>query len=211
MKRLAPAITLLALLGLAGICLAAPPGYRLLEATVASVNGEVIFLSDVKREACFYRCGVVSGLPSTELPLAQARQKLIADVLVLQERKKLGMGTVDNAAIDAMASDIGSGMKKCSSPCATAISGEEVRDLAARRLMLREFLEKSVAVFIVINEEEVRREMALRSRAGHPDVELSEEKVRRELFADEAANEIRNWFSRVTSKSRIVLSPMEEQ
>lgn len=197
-------------LAFAATCLAAPPGYRLLESTAASVNGEVIFISDVSREACFHRCGAVPGQPAAELSLAEARQKLVADALVLQEQKKLGLGAVDNAALAAMAADIASRMKKCAYRCAAAVSDEGIRDLAYRRLMVRDFLDKSVAVFIDVNDEEVRKEMASRIRAGAPDSELSEEKIRRDLFSEEAAAEIRNWFARAASKSRIMLSPMAE-
>lgn len=197
-------------LAFAATCLASPPGYRLLESTAASVNGEVVFLSDVSREACFYRCGAVPGQPAVELPLAEARQKLVADVLVLQEQRKLGLGAVDNAALAAMAADIAARMKRCSSRCADAVSDAEMRDMAHRRLMVRDFLDKSVAVLIDVNDEEVRREMSSRMRAGAPDSDLSEEKIRRDLFSEEAVSEIRNWFARAASKSRIVLSPMEE-
>jgi hypothetical protein len=35
--------------------------------------------------------------------------------------------------------------------------------------------------------------------------------VRRELLEQKAEREVRNWFDRVTSKSRILLSPLEER
>ncbi len=211
MKRFPVILITAVLLTLAATCRAAPPGYRLMEATAASVNGEVIFLSDVSREACFYRCGAVPGQPASEIPLPEARRKLVSDALVLQERVKLGLGAVDNAALAAMTAVIESGMKKCLSPCAAADSGEAARGLATRRLMVREFLEKNVAVFINVTDEDVRKEMDVRSRAGAPESELSEAKIRSDLFAEEAAAEIRNWFSRAASKSRIVLSPMAGQ
>ena len=197
-------------MALAETCQGAPSGYRLMEATAASVNGEVIFLSDVSREACFYRCGAVPGQPASEIPLPEARQKLVADVLVLQERVKLGLGGVDNSALATMAAVIESGMKKCLSPCAAAVSGKAARGLADRRLMVREFLEKNIAVFINVTDEDVRKELDVRSRTGAPESELSEAKIRSDLFAEEAAAEIRNWFSRAASKSRIVYSPMAE-
>ena len=210
MKRSSVLLCIAVLLTVAEICQGAPPGYRLVEATAASVNGEVIFLSDVSREACFYRCGAMPGQPASEIPPQEARKKLVADVLVLQERVKLGLAAVDNAAIAAMAAAIEADMKKCSSPCADAVSGEAVRGLAARRLMVREFLEKNVAVFINVTDEDVRKELEMRSRAGAPESELSEAKIRSDLFAEEATTEIGNWFSRAASKSSIVFSLMAE-
>lgn len=200
-----------AFLMLAETGIAAPPGYKLAEAAAASVNGEVIFLSDVEREACFYRCGAVPGQPAAELSYNDARQKLVSDMLVLQEQRKLGLGTVDNAATAAAAAEIESRMKKCSSPCAASVTGKDARELASRRLLVRDFLARSVGVFIDVNDEEVRREIDRRTRAGEPPAELTEEKVRKKLYEDKAAEEIRNWFSRAASKSRIVLPPPAEQ
>ncbi|MBI5574734.1 MAG: hypothetical protein HY896_00030 [Deltaproteobacteria bacterium] len=198
-------------LAIAETCIAAPPGYRLIEAAAASVNGEVIFLSDVEREACFSRCGAVPGQPAVELAFADARQRLVSDTLVLQEQKKLGLGGVDNAAIAAAASEIEARMKRCASPCAASVSEKDARELASRRLMVRDFLERSVAVFIDVNEEEVQREIERRSRAGAQPGDLAPEKVRKSLYEAKAADEIRNWFGRAASKSRIVLSPQVER
>lgn len=191
-------------------CQAAPPGYRLVEAAAASVNGEVIFLSDVTKEACFYRCGAVYGLPAVELSFADVRQRLINDWLVLQEQKKLGLGGVDNAAVEAAGAQIESLMKGCPSPCAAGVTGKDSRELASRRLLVRDFLERGIAVFIDVNDEEVRREIDMRSRAGATGEDLSPEKIRKDLYQEKASAEIRNWFARVASKSRIVLSPQPE-
>ena len=35
--------------------------YRIYESTAASVNGEVLFVSDVARETCFLRCAAMPG------------------------------------------------------------------------------------------------------------------------------------------------------
>jgi hypothetical protein len=198
------------LLALAGAGAAAPEGFRMIESVAASVDGEVIFLSDVEREACFYRCGTVPGQAPRELSLSAAREKLIADTLVLQEQKKLDLGAVDNASLQGAAAEALSRMRTCASPCANAVTGPQVRDLMHRRLLVRDFLERRVAVFIDVNDEEVRKEIEQRSRSGAPPEELSEEKVRKDLFEAEAAAEIRNWFARATSKSRVVLSPLPE-
>ncbi|MGE5700555.1 MAG: hypothetical protein ACM31N_10905 [Deltaproteobacteria bacterium] len=208
MKR--PSLFLCLFFALSGTCAAAPEGYRAVESVAASVNGEVVFLSDVAREACFYRCGTVPGQAPQELSLAQAREKLIADTLVIQEAEKLGLGAVDNAALAAPTAESLSRTRKCGHACAEGVTEAHVRDLVRRRLLVRDFLEKRIAVFIEVNEEEVRREIGQRSHAGAPPADLSEEAVRKSLYAEKAAAEIRNWFSRSTSRSRIVLSPLSE-
>jgi hypothetical protein len=144
------------------------------------------------------------------MTLARAREMLVADTLVLQEAKKLGLEGVDNTALASAAAEALSRARKCESPCARSLGEPEVRDLLRRRMLVREFLEQRVAVFIEVDDEEVRKEIEQRSRAGALPEELSEEKVRKRLYEEEAASEIRNWFSRTTSKSRIVLSPLSE-
>ncbi|MDA8122445.1 MAG: hypothetical protein M0Z38_07770 [Deltaproteobacteria bacterium] len=201
---------LLFLLALSGTCAGDTAGHRLIESTAASVNGEVIFLSDLAREACFYRCGMTPGEPARELSLAGAREKLIADVLVLQEQRKLGLGGQDNAAMAKAVAEAATRKAECSSPCASALTDEETRDFIRRRILAREFLEKRVAVFIEVNDEEARREIVRRTRAGAAQGDLQEEKVRKDLFEEKVANGVQSWFDRAASKSRIVLSPMKE-
>lgn len=203
-------LTIAVSVALAATGSAAPDEYRMIESVAASVNGEVVFLSDVAREACFYRCGAVPGLEAQEVSLSRAREKLVADTLVLQEQKKLGLGGVDNAALaDATAKTL-SRMRGCASPCEAAITEAEVRDLLRRRLLVRDFLEQRVGVFIEITDEDVRKEIDRHSRSGAPPEEISVEMVRKRLYEEKAAAEIRNWFARTTSKSRIVLSPLPE-
>jgi hypothetical protein len=204
-------IFLCVLLALSGTSAAAPGEYRAIESVAASVNGEVVFLSDVEREACFYRCGAVPGQDSQDMTLAGAREKLVADTLVIQESKKLGLGAVDNAALESSTAISLSRTRKCGDPCAEAVTEAQIRDLVMRRLLVGDFLERRVAVFIEINDEEVRREIGQRSRAGARPEELSEEVVRKSLYAEKVAAEIRNWFARSTSRSRIVLSPLSEK
>lgn len=193
-----------------GTCAGDPVGYRLIESAAASVNGEVVFLSDVAREACFYRCGMTPGEAVRELSLADAREKLIADVLVLQEQSKLGLGGQDNAAMAAAVAEAATRKAECSSPCASAITDAETRDFIRRRTLVREFLEKRVAVFMEVNDEEARREIVRRTRAGAAQGDLREAKVRKDLFEEKVANGVQSWFDRAASKSRIVLSPMGE-
>lgn len=209
--RVRPAVlAVLAFLMLSGTAAGDPGGYRLIESAAASVNGEVIFLSDVVREACFYRCGMAPGQAAREMTLSRAREKLIADVLVLQEQRKLGLGGADNATLaDAVAQAV-SRKAECPSPCAADLSDAEVRDFVQRGVLVRDFMEKRVAVFIEVNDEEVRRDIVSRTRAGAGPEDLQEEKVRRDLFEEKVASGVQSWFARAASKSRIVLSPLEE-
>lgn len=188
-----------------------PGGYRLFEATSATVNGEVIFFSDVLREACIAGCGAFPGDGPSDRSLSGSRDRLIADTLVVQEEEKLGLGTVDDFVLAETAARASRIMAACPSPCAGGISDAQLRNSVARKLLVREFLRKRVAVFVDVNEEEVQREIQRRaSRSGIPPGQIPEETVRKDLHEEKAAREIRNWFDRATSKSRIVLSPLEE-
>lgn len=189
----------------------ADDGLRLVDATAASVNGEVIFLSDVNREACLYRCGAFPGDDPVPMTLAQARDRLIADTLVLQEQKKLGLGAPDNAALVEAAAGTASRLAGCADPCGRAAGGEAAREFAARRLAVREFLSKRISVFVEVSDEDVAGEVDRRkARDGAPAGDLSPEAIRGELFREKASREIRNWYERAASKSRIMLSPLEE-
>ena len=187
-------------------------GYRLFDAMAATVNGEVIFLSDVIREACLAKCGIFPGEEPADLSLAASRDRLIADALVMQEQEKLELGAVDNAALREAAARAGDILERCPSSCAREVLPGQVRDYVERRLLVRDFLRKRVSVFVEVNEEELQREIQRRaSRSGTSPAEISEGTVRKELLEEKAAREIRNWFERATSKSRILLSPLEER
>ncbi len=201
----------------AGVCLAflaaaaaGDDGFRLFDATAASVNGEVIFGSDVEREACFYRCGAFPGDSPAPMTKAQARDRLVSDTLVLQEQRKLGLGTVDNAALAAAAAETSERIGACADPCARAVRPDEVREFAARRLAVREFLVKRISVFVDVTDDDVAAEVRRRQMRGAEGGSASPEKVREELFREKAAREIRNWFERTASKSKILLAPLEE-
>jgi DNA segregation ATPase FtsK/SpoIIIE-like protein len=187
-------------------------GYRIFEAMAATVNGEVIFLSDVIREECLAKCGVFPGDEPVALSLSASRDRLVADTLVMQEQEKLELGAVDNAVLretTARAEDI---LERCPSSCAREILPGQVRDYVERRLLVRDFLRKRVSVFVEVDEEEVQREIQRRaSRSGTSPEALSEGTVRKELLEEKTTREIRNWFDRATSKSRILLSPLEER
>ena len=187
-------------------------GYRLYEATAATVNGKVIFLSDVVREVCLAGCGAFPGDEPADRSLSAARERLIADTLVGEEEEKLELGPVDNVALRETAARAMDIVRRCPSPCAKQVSDDQVRDYVARRLSVQEFLRKRVSVFIDVNEEEVQREVQRRiSRLGLRPEDVAEETVRKELLEEKAAREIRNWFDRAMSKSRILRSPLEER
>jgi len=186
--------------------------YRLYEATAATVNGEVLFLSDVVREACLRACGAFPGDEPVVLSLPEARDRLIADTLVRQEEEKLALGTVDNTVLQKAVAEASVAMKSCLLPCAKEVSDEQVRDYVARRLLVREFLRKRISPFVDVKEEDVEREIARRAaQSGVRPEDVSREEVRKKLLEENSAREIRNWFERATSKSNIVLSPLEER
>jgi len=87
--------------------------YRVYESTAASVNGEVLFVSDVEREACFLRCAAMPGTGEEILSLRGARDRLVLDTLALQEQRKLLLGAVDNAALEGYARGAASRMAAC--------------------------------------------------------------------------------------------------
>jgi len=187
-------------------------GYRLYEATAATVNGEVLFLSDVVRESCLRACGAFPGDEPVVMSLTEARDRLIADTLVRQEEEKLALGTVDNTALQKAVAGASATMKSCLLPCAKDVSDEQVRNYVARRLLVREFLRKRISAFVDVKEEDVEREIAHRAaRSGVPPEDVSREAVRKELLEESSAREIRNWFKRATSKASILLSPLEER
>lgn len=189
----------------------AAEGYRVYESTAASLNGEVLFVSDVTREACFLRCAAMPGSKEEILSLAGARDRLILDTLALQEQRKLLLGTVDNATLERYAQDAESRMSACPSPCRQGISSGEIREWIRRKLLLRDFFNRRVAVFVELKEEDVRKELARRAAASGNAAEPAYDQVRREMLDALIAREIRNWQTRAASKSRLILSPMEER
>jgi len=185
-------------------------GYRLFESTAASINGKVLFRSDLLREACLLRCGAFPGDEPADLPLAEVRERRIREILVLQEEEKLGLGQVDNAALQENSTEAEARVSACADPCAGDVDASAVRDFVKRRLVIREFLQKRVAVFVEVSDDEVRREIDRRVSRGEILREsVSEEAIRGELFGEKVARAVRTWYDRVTSKSKIVRSPLE--
>jgi hypothetical protein len=189
----------------------AAEGYRVYESTAASVNGEVLFVSEVVREACFLGCAAMPGTGAEILSLHEARDRLILDTLALQEQRKLLLGAVDNVALEGAAREAESRMTACPSPCKREISTGETREWIRRQLLLRDFFNRRVAVFVDVKREDVRKEVARKSSSPGNDARPNWKEVRQEMLDARIAQEIRNWQTRAASKSRIILSPMEDR
>ena len=209
MNRCVP--TLLVLLSLSPAAGRAAEGYRVYESTVASVNGEVLFVSDVAREACFLRCAAMPGTGEEILPPREVRDRMILDTLALQEQRKLLLGAVDNVTLTGYAREAESRMAACPSPCGREIAPGELQEWIRRKQLLRDFYNRRVAVFVEVKDDDVRRELARRSSAPGNGAKPTEEQVRDEMRDARIATEIRNWQVRAASKARIVLSPMEDR
>jgi len=206
-----PVPILLGLLLLTPATVGAVEGYRVYESTAASVNGEVLFVSEVAREACFLRCAAMPGTREEILSARGARDRLILDTLALQEQRKLLLGTVDNTTLEGYTREAETRMASCSSPCKREIAPGETREWIRRKLLLRDFFNRRVAVFVEMKDDDVRRELARRSSAPGSGAMPTEEQVRDEMRDARIAQEIRNWQSRAASKSRLILSPMEDR
>ena len=202
---------LLGLLFLSPAAEAAAEEYRVYESTAASVNGEVLFVSDVGREVCFLRCAAMPGTEEEILSLREARDRLILDTLALQEQRKLLLGAVDNAVLEGYAREAESRMAACSSPCKGEIVPGETREWVRRKLLLRDFFNRRVSVFVEVKDDDVQKELARRTSAPGNGAEPSWEEVRDEMLDARIAQEIRNWQSRAASKSRLILSPLEDR
>jgi hypothetical protein len=202
---------LLVLLFLSPAAARAAEGYRVYESTAASVNGEVLFVSDVAREACFLGCAAMPGTGEEILSLRDVRDRLILDMLALQEQRKLLLGAVDNVTLEEYVREAESRMAACSSPCRREIAPGETREWIRRKLLIRDFFNRRVAVFVDVKRADVRREVERRSASPGNDAVPTREEVREEMLNARIAQEIRNWQTRAASKSRIVISPMEDR
>ena len=202
---------LLALLFLPPATARALDGYHLYESSAASVNGEVLFASDVAREVCFLGCAAMPGTGEETLSLRQARDRLILETLALQEQRKLLLGAVDNAILEGYAREAESRMAACPSPCRREIPPGETREWVRRKLLLRDFFNRRVVVFVEVKDEDVQKEFARRSSVPGIGATPTLEQVREEMLDAQIAREIRNWQTRAASKSRLILSPMEDR
>jgi Fe-S oxidoreductase len=202
---------LLFLLFLSPCAAHAVEGYRVLESTAASVNGEVLFVSDVVREACFLECAAMPGTGGEIFSLRAARDRLVLETLALQEQRKLLLGSVDNVTLEKDAREAEARMGACPSPCKQGITPGETREWVRRKLLLRDFFNRRVAVFVDLKRGDVQKELARRASSPGSGAAPTREEVRKELLEARIAEEIRNWQTRAASKSRIILSPMEDR
>ncbi|TFH30218.1 MAG: hypothetical protein E4G97_06050 [Deltaproteobacteria bacterium] len=202
---------LLVLLFLSPGAARAAEGYRVYESTAASVNGEVFFVSDVVREACFLECAAMPGAGKEIHSLREARDRLILDTLALQEQRKLLLGAVDNVTFEKVAREAESRMAACPSPCKEEVPPGKTREWIQRKLLLRDFFDRRVGVFVDVKSSDVERELARRSSSLGNVADSSPEEVRKEMLDARIAQEIRNWQTRAASKSRVILSPMEDR
>jgi hypothetical protein len=187
-------------------------GFRRIDATAASVNGEIVFLTDVTREACFDRCGAFPGESPDNVTMIEARKRLVYNRLVLQEQRKLALGAVDNEAFAVALSKASERMRACADPCAGNVGAGDIRAFVSDRFLVEGFLDKRVSVFIEVTDDEVQRELARRATAEGKDPEAySEEDIRADLRREKSSLEVRNWYYKAASNARIFLSPMEEQ
>ena len=209
MKRGIPILVCLALLR--PFAADAADGYRIYESSAATVNGEVLFLSDIAREACFYRCAAFPGSQEEILSAVETRDRLILDTLALQEQKKLLLGTVDNSVWEGYAREADSRMAACASSCRREITREQAREWIHRKLLIRDFFNRRVAVFVEVKDDDVRKELERRSAEAGSGAKPTEEQVRDEMLAERIRQEIRNWQNRAASKSRLILSPLEDR
>ena len=209
MKRGIPILVCLALLR--PFAADAADGYRIYESSAATVNGEVLFLSDIAREACFYRCAAFPGSQEEILSAVETRDRLILDTLALQEQKKLLLGTVDNSVWEEYAREADSRMAACASSCPREITREQAREWIHRKLLIRDFFNRRVAVFVEVKDDDVRKELERRSAEAGSGAKPTEEQVRDEMLAERIRQEIRNWQNRAASKSRLILSPLEDR
>jgi hypothetical protein len=189
----------------------ADDGFRQYEATAALVNKEVLFLSDVLREQCLLSCGAMQEEKAAAPSLAEARERLIADTLALQEQGKLGLGMVDNTELASRSAAALARVAGCDSPCRGSVPPAEIVKWVERKLLVRDFLRRRVGVFAEVRDEEVKREFRRRAARAGEAAGLTEERVRQELLEEKIAREVRNWFARAASKAAITLSPMEEK
>ena len=118
---------------------------------------------------------------------------------------------VDNVTLERVARESESRMAACPSPCRREITPGETREWIRRKLLLRDFFNRRVAVFVDVKDDDVRKELARRSSVPGNTAEPTLEQVRGEMRDARIAQEIRNWETRAASKSRLILSPMEDR
>ena len=181
------------------------------EGTAATVNKEVIFLSDLFFEQCLLRCGVLPESLAEELSLHEVRERLITDMMALQEREKLVLGQVDDVELAEQVRKAEAKLALCESSCGRSISGVWLAKWVERKLVIRGFLHDRVGIFVDVSEEDVRKELERMAAHTGTAAGLSADEVRRKIKEEKIAKEVRNWRMRAASKATITLSPLEEK
>ena len=186
-------------------------GFLYFEGTAATVNKEVLFYSDVIFEQCMLRCGALPEERAEDLPLSEIRERLIGDMLALQEQEKLALGYVDNVALAEQVQKAEAKLTLCESPCRQNIAEERLTKWVERKLIIRDFLHDRVGIFIDVSEEDVRRELERMASYGESAIGFSAEEMKLDIRKEKIAREVRNWRMRAASKATITLSPLEEK
>ncbi|MCL1926074.1 MAG: hypothetical protein FWF95_02930 [Syntrophorhabdaceae bacterium] len=186
-------------------------GFLYFEGTAATVNKEVIFLSDLLFEQCLLRCGALPESMAEELSLHEARERLISEMLALQENEKLALGQTDNVALAEQVREAEAKLASCESPCGRDISGGWLAKWVERKLVIRGFLHDRVGIFVDVSEEDARKELERMVAHTGSVAGLSIDEVRRKVREEKIAKEVRNWRMRAASKATITLSPLEEK
>ena len=181
------------------------------DGTAATVNREVLFISDLLFEQCLLLCGALPDSPPRELSLHEIRDRIIPDMLVLQEREKLSLGQVDNVLLAQYVQEARTNLALCESPCRHDVSPERLAAWIERKLVIRDFLRSRVGIFVDISEEDVRKELERMTKRGESVTDLSYayEEIRSKIREERFAREVKNWFARTSSKAAITLSPLE--
>ena len=178
------------------------------EGSAATVNKEVIFFSEIVFEQCLLRCGALPETHQKEFSLSETRERLIEEMLAIQEHEKLGLGQIDNVVFAEQLAEVEAKLASCGSTCRQDISEERLAKWLERKLVIRNFLYNRVELFVDVSEEDVRKELDRRAHGGFA-ADLSADEVRQEIREEKIARETQNWRTRAASRATITLSPLE--
>jgi hypothetical protein len=186
-------------------------GYVLADATAASVEGEILFRSDVDRERCMILCGAFPGEEGRAVTWTEARRRLVEETAILHEQRRLSLGTVDNGVLLDVVPRVKERLSACVDPCAAGAGEGTFLEFAWRRLLVRDFLERRVSAFVEASEAEVEAERArMAARKGVPVEEVSSDEAREAIVAVKREAEIVKWRESAAARARVVLSGSEE-
>jgi len=98
---------------------------------------------------------------------------------------------VDNGTLEGYVREAESRMAACSSPCKREIAPAGTREWIRRKLLLRDFFNRRVAVFVDVKRDDVRKELARRSSSPDNAAVPTREEVREEMLEARIEEEIR--------------------